>query len=70
VCSSSGDHAGAYEATRKGAERWRAPRTLALLAAMAWNAGHPEEAHRAIAAALALNPWDADVRRIADRMGK
>ncbi|MEK7476537.1 MAG: hypothetical protein AAB152_13020 [Candidatus Coatesbacteria bacterium] len=70
VCSSAGDHAGAYEATRKGAERWRSPRTLALLAAMSWNAGKPEEARRAIREALSLNPWDGDVRRIAEKMGR
>ncbi len=29
-----------------------------------------EEARRAIREALSLNPWDADVRRIAERMGK
>jgi hypothetical protein len=68
VRSTLGDHKGAYEATLRGVELWRAPRPLALLAAMAWNAGKPEEGRRAIIEAARLNPWDPDVRRIAERM--
>jgi len=70
IRSSRKDHAGAYEATKEGVARWRGPRSLALLAAMAWNAGKIPEARAAIAEAAKLNPWDVEVRRIQQQMGK
>jgi len=70
IRSSVRDHAGAYEATKQGVARWRGPRSLALLAAMAWNAGRAEEARAAIAEGARINPWDPEVRRIQQQMGR
>ncbi len=65
---SYGDRAAALAKARRAVERWPAPRPLAIAAATSWDVGQKEEAHRLITAALRLNPWDPEVRKIADRL--
>jgi Flp pilus assembly protein TadD len=68
IAAAHGDRDGARRAARDAARIWPAPRPLAIAAATAWDMGDREEALARIREALRLNPWDPEVRRIADRL--
>jgi hypothetical protein len=63
-----GREAEALERAAAGAARWPAPRPLALYGVLLWNAGRKHEARAALAEARRLDPFDAEVRRVAGQM--